>query len=1172
MISLISHLNAAGESFVRFALPMLIQSSLLILILLVLELILRPKTRSALRYGLWMLVLVKLMLPSSLAAPTGIGYWVGGSFLSPSPHPGAPAAQAAGLALMPPARPAPLPDDTLAAPDQNPTAEAGPLNPSPSYGRGWPEGPGEGSPIPAHNAASPAPPLTWQAFILLAWGAIAAAMLLLLLQRAFFVRGLIAAASPAGTDLLAALDHCRQRMSCRQPIALKISDLAASPAVCGLFRPVILIPRQLAGKLEGARLEAVLLHELAHLKRGDLWVNCLQALLQIAYFYNPLLWLANAVIRRLREQAVDEMVLVTLGAPPEEYSAALVDVARLSLRRPALSLRLVGVVESPKALTQRIRLILTRPIPKSARLGLAGGLFVLIAGALLLPMAKGQGLLAARPRPAPQDQATTEPVASGASSTAPRTEAPRVAGRVVDRQGNPVAGAEVLSYEFAGYSEQGSTVRVLDQAATDAQGVFSLVAPQNDRRILRGNVVGFKPGLAVDWAQPEIPSGSTGQVTLVLGPAATLGGTIVDEAGSPVPGASVEALLLAPENVGVHSMKRLWGRPSKWLACQTDKAGRFEFVNLPREAGVDLRVLAPGFAAVTTRAGSEDQASYRPGQTDIRLVLAPEARISGKVVHKETGAPVAGVLVMASNPPAHQGGLSDAQGRFTIANLPAGKTTLRLGEQPDSAAEWILEAEVSVETAAGGTTQAVLQVIRGGVLEIAVTDQAGRPISQRSVYLEGKEPARAYNLDRTDANGVGTIRLQPGTYQLSNGSSEGYVPEPLTSKVKITEGGRERLELRLQPLPTLRGVLRDPQGRPVEGAIVELRHGSRTVSQADGAYEVRFEPNFEREMSDGVLLVRHPARNLAACLDVAPVNSTLDVQLAPAATIAGRVTDPNGSALPGAVVNVLLHWQRFGFTFGRTMADAQGRFLIAALAPGQRYEVTAQARGSTQARRQLRISDNQSQTVDFGTLVLAPTDQRVSGVVVDKQGSPVKGAQVKAQDKGYTQIPTVVTDEAGKFDIRGVPAAPIVVWATLKTDTGHVSASAEVNGGDQEIRLVLGEDQKPERSPQERQQLNDATAQKLRTTRLSAHFDDISFGDALQVLRDDTGLTVGLRGDVPRDGRLRLEFENVTAEEYLRKLLEMVGGQATLVYQIRNGDILIQPAGNAGTQPSSRPS
>lgn len=61
------------------------------------------------------------------------------------------------------------------------------------------------------------------------------------------------------------------------------------------------------------------------------------------YFYNPFLWVANAAIRRLRDEAADEAVLDTVGDKDRSYTRRLADVARLVVKRPALRLGLIGV-------------------------------------------------------------------------------------------------------------------------------------------------------------------------------------------------------------------------------------------------------------------------------------------------------------------------------------------------------------------------------------------------------------------------------------------------------------------------------------------------------------------------------------------------------------------------------------------------------------------------------------------------------------------------------------------------------------------------------------------------------------------------------------------------------------------------------------------------------------
>jgi hypothetical protein len=183
---------------------------------------------------------------------------------------------------------------------------------------------------------------------------------------------------------------CRRQVGIRRNVELRISQAALSPAACGLLRPKILLPASMLARLSADKLRTVLIHELAHIKRGDLWVNFAQNVLQVAYFYNPLLWLANAVVRRVREQAVDEMVLASLGDQAKGYSKTLIDIAEMAFLRPSLGLRLIGVVESRKALAGRIRHITTRPFPKTARLGIHGVMAVLIIAAVLLPMTKAE--------------------------------------------------------------------------------------------------------------------------------------------------------------------------------------------------------------------------------------------------------------------------------------------------------------------------------------------------------------------------------------------------------------------------------------------------------------------------------------------------------------------------------------------------------------------------------------------------------------------------------------------------------------------------------------------------------------------------------------------------------------------------------------------------------------
>ena len=352
-------LNNAGQWFCDYALTIFIQSSVLIVLLLVLDLLLRKRVRAVFRYCLWMLLFVKLVLPGSLTLPTGIGYWIGGYFKGQ-------VAEAESRQEI---------EETMALVVDFP------------QGNILPESVITNEMVPAEFVFEP---VCWQGVVFLGWVVGMLVLLALLIQRACFVRGLIAQGQPCNQRLRDMLAECRYKIGIGRKIELKLSGDTLSPAVCGLFKPMILMPVSLLEKLSKENLRAILIHELAHIKRGDIWVNLLQTMLQIVYFYNPLVWVANAVVRRIREQAVDEMVLVTLKPKTQSYSNTLINIAEMGLWRPNFSLRLIGVVESKKALERRIKHMLNRPTPKSYKVGIPGLIVIIFIGAIVLPMGCNQ--------------------------------------------------------------------------------------------------------------------------------------------------------------------------------------------------------------------------------------------------------------------------------------------------------------------------------------------------------------------------------------------------------------------------------------------------------------------------------------------------------------------------------------------------------------------------------------------------------------------------------------------------------------------------------------------------------------------------------------------------------------------------------------------------------------
>ncbi|MBZ5596191.1 MAG: TonB family protein [Acidobacteriia bacterium] len=142
------------------------------------------------------------------------------------------------------------------------------------------------------------------------------------------------------------------RLRLSRPVLLLESCLAEAPTVVGHFRPFILMPVGLLAGLPAGQIEAILLHELAHIRRYDYLVNVFQRSVEGLLFYHPAVWWMSRVIRAERENCCDDVV-VAMSGNPHEYAVALtaLEQNRCSSREPA-------VAATGGSLVKRIRRLL----------------------------------------------------------------------------------------------------------------------------------------------------------------------------------------------------------------------------------------------------------------------------------------------------------------------------------------------------------------------------------------------------------------------------------------------------------------------------------------------------------------------------------------------------------------------------------------------------------------------------------------------------------------------------------------------------------------------------------------------------------------------------------------------------------------------------------------------
>ena len=143
---------------------------------------------------------------------------------------------------------------------------------------------------------------------------------------------------------------------------IRTSQRVTQAIAVGFFKPMILLPASWLTELTPEMLEAIIAHELAHIRRGDLWVNLFQRVVEAFLFYHPAVWWLSRRIRIERELCCDAMV-VEATQDRLLYAETLEHVGRLSLarsanRRPGESALAVQSVGSQKILLTRIRSIL----------------------------------------------------------------------------------------------------------------------------------------------------------------------------------------------------------------------------------------------------------------------------------------------------------------------------------------------------------------------------------------------------------------------------------------------------------------------------------------------------------------------------------------------------------------------------------------------------------------------------------------------------------------------------------------------------------------------------------------------------------------------------------------------------------------------------------------------
>jgi beta-lactamase regulating signal transducer with metallopeptidase domain len=688
---------------------------------------------------------------------------------------------------------------------------------------------------------------------------IAGACILLLLVA---IRHLVLAHSarrwPQFTDseIVRLTRQAAQQVHVRLPRILK-ADRQTMPMVWCWLRPTLVLPAT-ASAWPGEQLQAVLLHELAHIKRRDCLTQLIGQVACALYWFHPLAWFALGQMVRERERACDDLVL-DARVRPSDYTTTLVAVVREYRQNRMLEPAL------PVARSSRLRERVQAILDNRQQRRLLGAHSALLLLALL-----AAGAFIAIIQPSPRAVAGQTALDRGNEPTAAHPKEHKVTVTVRDSSGHPLAGATVylvapmetqmywISHPAGSAFEHGAVTRA--HGTTDGEGRVTLQALLDlDALVIAASRYGIVPLRLVARAPNKGLSTlmlrlDQTEATMDLPPETLIEGTLKAPDGGPA------------KDVRVHVASIKFGQ-SDWLnhysalhvpeympETITDAGGCFTVHGLSRS---QLRIPL-GLYWQMPRWPGDSKPNFKKD-----FALTKGRLIAGRITEEGNGRPVTGASVLYEPKPGNKfnkyteyrqysfrnSALTDAAGKFSVTGLPG--PGFIIAEGPDSFARVKLpvsetrgnsdtfpEGYAAIDAPETGAIPAVeITFKRGLTLEARAVQPDGKPVSY--VMVMCREQDESYGLSRHTRG----RRFEAGLFQLTNcqpGKSYHVLflqPElSLGAVVDLVADPKqtEPIEVKLQPTASLSGRVVNEDGTPARDVQayteISLMAGPATIS------------------------------------------------------------------------------------------------------------------------------------------------------------------------------------------------------------------------------------------------------------------------------------------------------------------------------------------------------
>lgn len=646
-----------------------------------------------------------------------------------------------------------------------------------------------------------------------------------------------------------------------------------------------------------------------------------------------------------------------------------------------------------------------------------------------------------------------EPGQPGAEMTIVLRSGRMAFGMVVDGGRQPVAGASVTLKPGmpAGISARLRQARNPEkfEGATDASGRFEIQALPAGTfdMVVRGT--GFAPLTVPGLVVPE-GKGRTDLGTVMLAPGAAVRGKVTDPKGNPIAGAEVRAAAARGE-----TMPLLPGMDEQGPAdALTAADGLFTLEDRAPGESLDLKVSHPKYGP-----GSAPAVSV-PTEQPVRIVLQPNARVSGKVTGPDRR-PVAGAYVSVNEMTSvsfgggssrmlamsnHQGTVTDEEGAFSFNDVAPGPIEVSASATGRQRAK--LEG---LEVKPGQDLTGVeLLLAPGGVIEGRVIAD-GRPMPGVEVALlapSSTESSFSFPDLNATTDGDGQFRIDgvPSGPRTLEARAQGY--RRAVRDVEVTTETKT-VELVLERGLEISGRVVDDAGNPIASANVRLYAGEnffdfnapQAVTGTDGAFTLGGLQDGTYRLTarkDGYVMEGQRESVTVAGASLAGI----ELKLTSGGTITGRLSglEPNQLSRVRVWADHEMNQGQVDPEGGyRILNQRSGDHTVTAAVPNTSLRATGRVTlepGANEARLDLKLGDG----------------HELRGVVL-RNGQPVAGASLGLNRTGTSEWASESSDHQGNFSFGGLKDG-LYKLAVSSPNGGRQEEDVEING-DRDIRVEL---------------------------------------------------------------------------------------------------------------------